>query len=139
MNRTPTEEEPERYLDTPSASLDSVLEEIAKLLQISVSALESKPQDVREILRQIYLHSTMNSNELALVMRDLLTDGSLPDQLVSSAEPVEEPTKLNRQANQEMKPGIFYLSGEQRRALAKAMNNARQQEMLLLERDKENN
>jgi len=129
----PMDEEQERYLDAPSVSQDPVLDEIAQLLQMSVSALESKPQDVREMLRQLYLHSTVEPKELAQAMRDFLSDGTMPELLVrkQKCQEAEPPEK---------KSGVFYLSSEQRRNLAKAMSGERKvQEQPVRTWDDENN
>lgn len=129
----PMDEEQERYLDAPSVSQDPVLDEIAQLLQMSISALESKPQDVREMLRQLYLHSTVEPKELAQAMRDFLSDGTMPDLLVrkQKCQEAEPPEK---------KSGVFYLSSEQRRNLAKAMSGERKvQEQPVRTWDDENN
>ncbi len=127
------DEEQERYLDAPSVSQDPVLDEIAQLLQMSISALESKPQDVREMLRQLYLHSTVEPKELAQAMRDFLSDGTMPELLVrkQKCQEAEPPEK---------KSGVFYLSSEQRRTLAKAMSGERKvQEQPVRTWDNENN
>ncbi len=127
------DEEQERYLDAPSVSQDPVLDEIAQLLQMSISALESKPQDVREMLRQLYLHSTVEPKELAQAMRDFLSDGTMPELLVrkQKCQEAEPPEK---------KSGVFYLSSEQRRNLAKAMSGERKvQEQPVRTWDNENN
>lgn len=129
----PMDEEQERYLDAPSVSQDPVLDEIAQLLQMSISALESKPQDVREMLRQLYLHSTVEPKELAQAMRDFLSDGTMPELLVrqQKCQEAEPPEK---------KSGVFYLSSEQRRNLAKAMSGERKvQEQPVRTWDDENN
>lgn len=129
----PMDEEQERYLDAPSVSQDPVLDEIAQLLQMSISALESKPQDVREMLRQLYLHSTVEPKELAQAMRDFLSDGTMPELLVrkQKCQEAEPPEK---------KSGVFYLSSEQRRNLAKAMSGERKvQEQPMRTWDDENN
>lgn len=129
----PMDEEQERYLDAPSVSQDPVLDEIAQLLQMSVSALESKPQDVREMLRQLYLHGTVEPKELAQAMRDFLSDGTMPELLVrkQKCQEAEPPEK---------KSGVFYLSSEQRRNLAKAMSGERKvQEQPVRTWDDENN
>ena len=129
----PMDEEQERYLDAPSVSQDPVLDEIAQLLQMSISALESKPQDVREMLRQLYLHSTGEPKELAQAMRDFLSDGTMPELLVrkQKCQEAEPPEK---------KSGVFYLSSEQRRNLAKAMSGERKvQEQPVRTWDDENN
>ncbi len=129
----PMDEEQERYLDAPSVSQDPVLDEIAQLLQMSISALESKPQDVREMLRQLYLHSTVEPKELAQAMRDFLSDGTMPELLVrkQKCQEAEPPEK---------KSGVFYLSSEQRRNLAKAMSGERKvQEQPVRTWDNENN
>mgnify|MGYP002678428103 CR=1 FL=1 len=135
----PMDEEQERYLDAPSVSQDPVLDEIAQLLQMSVSALESKPQDVREMLRQLYLHSTVEPKELAQAMRDFLSDGTMPELLVQKGE-LPRKQKCQEAEPPEKKSGVFYLSSEQRRNLAKVMSGERKvQEQPVRTWDNENN